>query len=233
MNVEDLRKLKAALESKKTYVPISRVYAQNNIVGLPVTKEEILAQEDTDRVVKECEVLIEKAVIALAGNHISFDHLEISSELGFFIRPEYIYKLKELSYANNYYADADEVTEEEIEKIYRDFKNQVFPNIVPVSFSFNLENTGENDGWSVGDTIRKTGLDPKETFKLGSVIGVVNWELFAAKMKELGYKVEFMNYSDGDSFEDYVDAVINEGDETEIDIRAEFGTTKKNGYVKK
>ena len=216
MNVEDLRKLKAALESKKTYVPISRVYAQNNIVGLPVTKEEILAQEDTDRVVKECEVLIEKAVIALAGNHISFVHLEISSELGFFIRPEYIYKLKELSYANNYSADADEVPEEEIEKLYRDFKNQVFPNIVPVCFSFNLENTGENDGWSVGDTI-------------GSVIGVVNWELFAAKMKELGYKVEFMNYSDGGSFEDYVDAVINEGDETEIDIRAEFGTTKKMG----
>lgn len=229
MNVEDLRKLKAALESKKTYVPISRVYAQNNIVGLPVTDEEILAQEDTDRVVKECEALIEKTVIALAGNHISFDKLEISSELGFFIRPEYIYKLKELSYASNYYADEDEVPEEAIEKLYRDLKNQVFPNIVPVSFSFNLEKTGENDGLTICDTIQKTGLDPKEIFNFGSVNGVVNWELFAAKMKELGYQVEFMNYSDGASFEDYVGAVINEGDETEIDIRAEFGTTKKMG----
>lgn len=223
MNIEDLRKLKETLEKTEKYLPISCLYRHENIIGLPMTREEIVAQENTDEVVLQCEKLIERAVCMLAGNQIPFDHLDISSDLGLLVNPEYAFELKNL--ASKY--ENDEVDSDYIYNMYQNVKTQVYPNVVPVSFKFNYWQTGTSDGWAVERFAQDADLNPDKLFELGIVRGIVDWNKFVTKMKALGYNINFLNYDLGTSFDDYIEAILTQGDDTEVDITAEFGRTHK------
>jgi hypothetical protein len=123
MNVEELKKLKSDLESKKMYLPISKLYERNNVIGLPMSPEDIIKQENTEDVVKQVEKLIEKAVLILTVKGIPFDQLKISSEFGFFCIPNYLYQFKKMSYTDYLESDIDF---ESLTAFYQKLKTHVF-----------------------------------------------------------------------------------------------------------
>lgn len=221
MNVEDLKKLKEELEKQNKYVIVSQITEKDDIMnaGEPISSSEILSQENTDEVVKQCENLIEKAVNSLTIKGIPFDQLTISSNIGFICRSDYIDEWKK------YYQENDR-TNEKWFAIIEKLGTQVFPKIVPVSFSINTVFTGTED-CDIDSYADEAGLSYRD-LSVENVSGVVNWEKFVSQMKSLGYNIDFSNYGDGASFSDYIETVKQNGFDTQINVTADLGRTKKS-----
>lgn len=218
--VEDLKKLKDELEKQSKYVIVSQITDKDIMnAGEPISSSEILSQEKTDEVVKQCELLIEKAVSSLTMKGIPFDQLTISSNMGFICRPDYIDEWKK------YYQENDR-TNEKWFAIMKKLDTQILPEIVPVSFSINTAFTGTED-CDIDSYADEAGLSYNDLY-VGNVSGVVNWGKFVIQMKALGYNIDFLNYGDGASFSDYIETVKHNGFDTQINVTADLGRTKKS-----
>lgn len=218
MNVEDLKKLKEELEKQNKYVIVPELSNKGiKNAGEPMLSNEILSQEKTDEVVKQCESLIEKAVRYLTMNDIPFDQLTITSDFGFICRQDYFEELKKVFQKGSI---------EEMIAIEKKIDTKILPKIVPVSFSINETATGTED-CDTGSFIVEEGLSYPDLFK-EKVSGIVNWEKFVIQMKALGYNINFLNYGDETSFDDYVETVKQNGDFTDINVNVDFGITKNS-----
>lgn len=214
MNAEDLKKLKEELEKQKKFVIVPVICNSGfKNAGEPMLSNEILSQEKTDEVAKQCESLIEKAVRYLTTNDIPFDQLTISSNMGLICRQDYFEELKKGA-------------AEEWDAIMKKIDTKILPKIVPVSFFINEIATGTED-WDIDSFIIEKGLSYPDLFK-EKVSGIVNWEKFVIQMKALGYNINFLNYGDKASFDDYVETVKQNGFDTEIDVNIDFGRTKNS-----
>ena len=219
MNIEDLKNLKESLESDQKYVAI-RSFTYKEIMASDEAKplSEFISKENTEEVIKRCESLIEESVRALAEKNIPFDYVTLSSELGFLCKESFIEKVKSF-YKNN------RPTEESYLDFVEELKKQASSIYVPLSFYLNTSGTGTDD---------KTMIDYEleEGYSFGDIskhdaVGIVNLEEFMSKMKELGYGVNLLNYGECHNFDDYIQAVIKNEFDTQIDIVADL--TKKEG----
>lgn len=214
MNVEDLKKIKEGLEKQNKYVIVPK-FSKDGFknAGEPMLSSEISSQEKTDEVVKQCESLIEKAVRYLTMNDIPFDQLAISSDVGLICKQDYLEELKK-------------VTSENWDVAMKKMDIKILPKIVPVSFYINTTDTGTED-WDIESFLIEEKLDYPNLFK-EKVSGIVDWEKFAVQMKALGYNIDFCNYGDETSFDDYVEAIKQLGIDTGIDVKVDFGRIKKS-----
>lgn len=215
MNLEDLRNLKEKLESEQKYVAIKNsTYDEilNATEARPLS--EYIAQENTDEFVKQCEALIENSVRTLATKGIPFDRVVLSSEIGFLCKESFIEKIKPL-----FESRMDSDTYLKIDKLLCAHASSVY---VPLSFHINIIGTGIATGavdMTIDDYETEYGIDYGD-IDTPEVTGIVNLEAFLSKMHNLGYNIELLNFGECQSVSDYMQAVIENGDDTHISVVA-------------
>lgn len=220
MNIEELKKLKDKLEKQRKYVIISAI-TEKDIMNAkePVSANEILTQENTNEVVKQCEALIERTVTILTMKGIPFDQITISSQMGLICNTNYIDEWKK------FYQESDRSNEKWFD-IIKKLGTQIFPEIVPVNFKIDTSLTGTEE-CEMDSYIDEAGLSYND-LHIGKVSGIVNWGQFVNQMTALGYNIDFLNYEIGTTFSDYIEAIKQNGFDTQIDVNADLGRTKKS-----
>lgn len=229
MNIEELKKLKEKLENENNsnkYVVVSQ-FCQRDIfnASTPENLEHILSQENTDEVIHQCEILMEKAIRGLTAKGIPFDQLVISSNLGLVCKTEYVDKLK------SFYHNPEDGSDEKFVSLMAPLAYQVATGIVPVCFNLNLSQTGTED-YDVDSYAEDSEIDYNSLY-FGRVSGIVDWEKFVEKMKSLGYNISLLNYEIGNSFEDCIESVKKNGFDTQIDVIADLGRTLKSTHPRR
>lgn len=219
MNLKDLKSLKNQLELQQKYIAIKNITPEeilNATDAKPLS--EYVSQENTEDFVKQCEALIENYMRILAENNIPFDTIRIYSTIGFLCKENFIKNTKSILESKN----LDYTT------IVEQLKTQASSIFVPLSFNLNAAGTGTED-MDIDSYADEHGFNLGDIYK-PRVTGIVNLETFISKMKNLGYNIELLNYGECQSSSDYIQAVIENECDTEIDIVATL--TEQNDLQK-
>lgn len=222
--LEDLIKLKQQLEQSHQYVAVKEI-SKKSIMGANESKSlgEFQALENTDAFIGQCEALLEEATTVFSTNNIPYDTIQISTSLGFLCRLEFIEFLKN-EYKNH------EVQQGKWHLDLDNLGSNVSPKYVPVDFVINMAGSGFADEYGVDDYLLDSGQNIPQVNELAQkrISGIVDFEKFIKKMKELGYGLELLNYGECSSMQDYVDAVKQCGWDTHLSVIADFSLEKSN-----
>lgn len=211
MNKDELIELKNELLKKKRYVAISIDGSEFFIKGEPMTEEEIIAKSDTDNAVKKYEEVIEKTVITETNLGGDVTGVEAPVYFNFFCEEEtakeLVIKSKVVSEAEHKFLVAkgyhknqqfyfDE--EQEYKKLQSelvDFISErvvaknILPNYVMLAtdsdMGVELRNYVINEEVSITDKGRHHDVAMSDVPI--KVDGIVNYNDYFSKMKDLGY----------------------------------------------
>lgn len=216
--LEDLIKLKQQLEQSHRYIAISEISSED-IMSASESKSlsEFEALENTDDFIVQCEKLMEEAIRIFSANNIPYDTIQISSSLGFLCTPEFIDFLK------SEYHKHGKLNLENL--VYN-----VSLKYVPMSFGINTAASLVSDVYSVNDYLIENKKDIPQIDDLSRkfVSGIIDFEKFIKRMKELGYSIELLNYGECSNMYDYISAVKDNGWDTYIGVNADLGLEKGN-----
>lgn len=220
--LEDLIKLKQQLEQSHRYIAISEITSKD-IMSASESKSlsEFEALENTDDFIVQCEKLMEEAIRIFSANNIPYDTIQISSSLGFLCTPGFIDFLK-LEYQKR------EGTNERWKLNLENLGSNVSLKYVPMSFSINMVESGLSGDYGVEDYLLENEKDIPQINDLSrkSVSGIIDFEKFIKRMKELGYSFELANYGECSNMYDYISAAKDNVDDTYISVNADLGLEK-------
>lgn len=222
MNIEELRKLKSDLEKQfdqtQEYVEVHDLEQLEN-ASAPRKLAEYVQMEDTDKFVEEFEKLVQEELTNLTQNGFSVDKIALVSSVGYLFKSEYLENLKEQVKS----ADID----------FRFDFSELFSNIslkyVPLSFYvFGNETFIDEIPVSEVDIGRRSILSQKK------VSGIVDFNKFVRKIKELDYDIDFLNTPECNSMLDYINNTIEHQWENYILVSANLDKEKeeKNNKTK-
>lgn len=226
--LEDLIKLKQQLEQSHQYIAIKEI-SEKSIMGANDSKSlgEFQALENTDAFIGQCEALLEEATTVFSTNNIPYDTIQISTSLGFLCTPKFVEFLK-TEYKNH------EGLPGRLNLDLDNLGSNVSQKYVPVEFSINMAGSGLSTEFGVDDYLLDSGQNIPQVNELAQkrISGIVDFEKFIKKMKELGYGLELLNYGECSSMQDYVAAVKQCGWDTHLSVIADFSLEKSNnsGY---
>ena len=222
--LEDLIKLKQQLEQSHRYIAISEITSKD-IMSASESKSlsEFEALENTDDFIVQCEKLMEEAIRIFSANNIPYDTIQISSSLGFLCTPGFIDFLKS-EYQKR------EGTNERWKLNLENLGSNVSLKYVPMSFSINMVGSGLSGDYGVDDYLLENEKDIPQINDLSrkSVSGIIDFEKFIKRMKELGYSFELANYGECSNMYDYISAAKDNVEDTYISVNADLGLEKSN-----
>ena len=222
--LEDLIKLKQQLEQSHKYIAISEINSKD-IMSANESKSllEFETLENTDDFIVQCGKLMEEAMRIFSANNIPYDTIQISSSLGFLCTPEFIDFLKS-EYQKH------EGTNEKWKVNLENLGSNVSLKYVPMSFSINLSGSGLSGDYGVDDYLLANEKDIPQIADLSrkSVSGIIDFEKFIKRMKELGYSFELLNYGECSNIYDYISAAKDRVWDTHISVNADLELEKSN-----
>ena len=222
--LEDLIKLKQQLESNHKYIAISDL-SEGSIMSASESKSlsEFKALENTDDFIVQCEKLMEKAIRIFSANNIPYDTIQISSLQGFLCKPGFVDFLKS-EYQKH------KGTNERWKLNLENLGSNVSLKYVPMSFSINMAGSGLSGVYYVDDYLLENEKDISQINDLSreSVSGIIDFEKFIKRMKELGYSFDLLNYGECSDIYDYISAAKDHVWDTHISINADLRLEKSN-----
>ena len=222
MNIEELRKLKSDLEKQfdqtQEYVEI---YDLENLDNVSASRNlaEYIQMEDTDKFVEEIEKLVQDELTNLTQRGFSVEKIGLVSSMGYLMKPEYLEKLKEQAKSDAMDFRFD----------FRELFSNISLKYVPLSFYvFGNKTVVDEIPVSEINIGRRSILSQKE------VSGIVDFNKFVRKIKELDYDINFLNTPYCNSMLDYVNNTIEHQWENYISVSANLDKEKeeKNNKTK-
>ncbi len=224
--LEDLIKLKQQLESNHKYIAINDL-SEKSIMSASESKSlsEFETLENTDDFIVQCEKLMEETIRIFSANNIPYDKIQIASSQGFLCTPEFVDFLK------SEYQNHKEITKINLENL----GSNVSLKYVPMSFGISLAGSNLSYGYSVYDYLYDFLSDSDYEKVISHIIdlekksvsGIIDFEKFIKRMKELGYSFDLL-YGECSDIYDYISAAIDYRLETLIIVNADLRLGKSN-----
>lgn len=222
--LEELIKLKQQLEQSHKYIAIREISSED-IMSASESKSlsEFEALENTDAFIIQCNKLMEEAIRIFSANNIPYDTIQISSSVGFLCKSGFIDFLKS-EYQKH------EGTNERWKLNLENLESNVSLKYVPMNFSINMIGSGLSGDYCVDDYLleNKKNIPQINDLSRKSVSGIIDFEKFIKKMKELGYSFELLNYGECSNMYDYISAAKEHEWDTHISVTADLRLEKNN-----
>ena len=206
MNIEELKLLRAQLESHQQYVSVNLYDYCDDCDDPDALSEarplsEYIAQENTEITVKKFEEFVEKVVRTLTERNIDFYRVQFYSDANILCKANFVKTLQDMCEDSHNFQSNFEKLKSNISTVY-----------VPISF-----------GWSPLDI---EGDYPQIYHTCSDLIqykvsGIVNFNEFVKKIRSLGYTI------DVNSFEEYLKEIEDYKFLTGFNISADL-TKEKN-----
>lgn len=189
MNLEELKNLKKDIDKAKSmkYIPLSD-FDKKVDYSKAKTREELIANDDTDRMVEQFERLMEIATRKLLEEGVIFNFVQIMTSADYLVDGLYCEKYAAIN--NNEYL-SDEERSKEIEDWFKNVKEHALTDYTSICLVLD-------------DMIYSNNEDIFKEFKkadfLDKFTGIVNIEKFISKINDLGYIATFDDCYSEDTF---------------------------------
>lgn len=225
MNSEELKNLKKELDKVKSmkYIQFDESLREVDYSEAK-TKEEIIATDETDKMVHCFEELMEIGVKTLSKKGIPFDYVQVFTSAYFLVDGLYC---EEYAAINNSTHLSNAEKEEKREEWFDNIKGHALTDYVCVRMV--LDNEIYDRDEDVFEEFRIKGFVDRFT-------GVVNVEKFFSRIKDLGYIVTLDDAFNSETFKpataaEFMSSSLDDGGETIISFIADFKEKEKNNDV--
>ena len=226
MNLEELKNLKKDIDKAKSmkYIPLSAVYKKVDY-SKAKTKEELIANDDTDRMVEQFERLMEIGTRKLLEEGVIFNFVQIMTSADYLVDGLYCEKYAAIN--NNEYL-SDEMRSKEIDDWFKNVKEHALTDYTSIRLILDDEIYRNNEDIFI--EFKKVGFIDKFT-------GIVNIEKFISKINDLGYIATFDDCYSEDTFvpttaDEFIKMSLEDTDDlTFINFIADFREKEKTDNV--